>query len=42
MGLQQINDQTGMLKIDTNSPTIADIKDRVQKGELNGGISNSQ
>lgn len=37
MGLQQINDQTHMLTL-SNASSIAEIKDKVQKGELNGGI----
>ncbi len=37
MGLQQINAQTHMLTLN-NASSVADLKDRVQKGELNGGI----
>ncbi len=37
MGLQQINDQTHMLTL-SNASNMAEIKDKVQKGELNGGI----
>jgi ABC-2 type transport system permease protein len=37
MGLQQINDQTHMLTL-SNASNMAEIKDAVQRGELNGGI----
>jgi ABC-2 type transport system permease protein len=37
MGLQQINDQTHMLVL-SNASSITEIKDAVQRGELNGGI----
>jgi ABC-2 type transport system permease protein len=37
VGLQQINTQTHMLTL-SNASSIADIKDRVQKGEIDGGI----
>ncbi len=37
MGLQQINDQTHMLIL-SNASSMAEIKDAVQRGELNGGI----
>jgi ABC-2 type transport system permease protein len=37
MGLQAFNTQTNMLKL-SNVSTVADIKDMVQRGELNGGI----
>jgi ABC-2 type transport system permease protein len=37
MGLLQINDQTHMLVL-SNASSMDEIKDRVQKGELNGGI----
>jgi len=37
MGLQAFNAQTNMLKL-SNVSTVADIKDMVQSGELNGGI----
>jgi ABC-2 type transport system permease protein len=37
MGLQQINDQTHMLTL-SNASSMAEIKDAVQRGELNGGI----
>lgn len=37
MGLQQINDQTHYLAF-SNVTTMADIKDMVQKGDLEGGI----
>jgi len=37
MGLQQINTQTHMLIL-SNASSIADIKDRVQKGAIDGGI----
>lgn len=36
-GLNQINDQTHMLVM-TNVTTVADIKDMVQRGQLEGGI----
>ena len=36
-GLQQINTQTHMLIL-SNASSIADIKDRVQKGAIDGGI----
>src|SRR5271157_717634 len=36
-GLQQINTQTHMLKL-SNVSNMADIKDEVQKGDLDGGI----
>ncbi len=35
--LQQINDKTSMLKL-TSATSIADIKDSIQKGNLEGGI----
>ena len=37
MGLQQINNQTHYLAF-SNVTTMADIKDMVQKGDLEGGI----
>jgi ABC-2 type transport system permease protein len=37
MGLQAFNAQTNMLKL-SNVSTVDDIKDMVQRGELNGGI----
>jgi ABC-2 type transport system permease protein len=37
MGLQAFNAQTSMLKL-SNVSTVADIKEMVQSGELNGGI----
>jgi ABC-2 type transport system permease protein len=37
MGLQAFNAQTNMLKL-SNVSTVADIKEMVQSGELNGGI----
>jgi ABC-2 type transport system permease protein len=37
MGLQQINNQTHFLAF-SNVTTLADVKDMVQKGELEGGI----
>lgn len=37
IGLNQINDQTNMLSLSISS-SMADIKDKVQRGELNGGI----
>jgi ABC-2 type transport system permease protein len=37
MGLQQINDQTHMLVL-SNASSMTEIKDAVQRGELNGGI----
>ncbi len=37
MGLQQINNQTHMLII-SNVSSVADIRDMVQKGDLEGGI----
>jgi ABC-2 type transport system permease protein len=37
IGLTQINNQTHMLII-SNASSIADIKDKVQNGQLNGGI----
>src|SRR3972149_4247101 len=37
MGLQQINSQTGMFVL-SNASSIDDIKDRVQRGDLDGGI----
>lgn len=36
-GLQQINDQTHLLTL-SNASSIEDIRDKVQNGELNGGI----
>ncbi|MCL5949297.1 MAG: ABC transporter permease, partial [Candidatus Bathyarchaeota archaeon] len=36
-GLQQINDQTHLLSL-TNVSSVADIKDMVQRGQLQGGI----
>jgi ABC-2 type transport system permease protein len=38
MGLQQINNQTHMLKL-SNASSLADIKDKVQKGDIDGGIA---
>ena len=35
--LQQINQQTGMLQL-TTSPSVSDLKDSIQKGNLEGGI----
>jgi ABC-2 type transport system permease protein len=35
--LQQINQKTSMLKL-TNSPSVAALKDSIQKGDLEGGI----
>src|SRR5512135_2398989 len=35
--LQSINNQTGMLTL-TNVSNISEVKDMVQRGELNGGI----
>jgi len=37
MGLQQINSQTGMFVL-SNAPNMSDIKDRVQRGDIDGGI----
>jgi len=37
MGLQQINSQTSMLVL-SNASSIGDIKDMVQRGDLDGGI----
>jgi ABC-2 type transport system permease protein len=37
MGLQQINSQTGMFVL-SNAASMGDIKDRVQRGDLDGGI----
>lgn len=37
IGLQQINDQTHMLVL-SNASSMTEIKDKVQRGELNGGI----
>jgi ABC-2 type transport system permease protein len=37
MGLQQINSQTGMFVL-SNASSMSDIKDRVQRGDLDGGI----
>jgi ABC-2 type transport system permease protein len=37
MGLQQINSQTGMFVL-SNASSMADIKDMVQRGDLEGGI----
>lgn len=37
MGLQQINDQTHMLVL-SDAENVAQIKDQVQKGDLDGGI----
>jgi len=37
MGLQQINSQTGMMVL-SNASSMTDIKDMVQKGEVDGGI----
>jgi ABC-2 type transport system permease protein len=37
MGLQQINTQTHMLKL-SNASSITDIKDKIQKGDIDGGI----
>jgi len=37
MGLQQIDTQTHMLKL-SNVSSVAEIKDKVQKGEIDGGI----
>ena len=35
--LQQINDKTSMFKL-TNASSVADIRDSIQKGDLEGGI----
>ncbi len=37
MGLQQINTQTHMLKL-SNASSVAEIKDKIQKGDIDGGI----
>ena len=37
MGFQQINSQTGMFVL-SNASSMSDIKDRVQRGDLEGGI----
>lgn len=37
MGLQQINNQTGMFVL-SNASSMGDIKDMVQRGDLDGGI----
>jgi ABC-2 type transport system permease protein len=37
MGLQQINSQTGMFVL-SNASSMSDIRDRVQRGDLDGGI----
>jgi ABC-2 type transport system permease protein len=37
VGLQQINTQTHMLTL-SNASSMAEVKDKVQKGELDGGI----
>jgi ABC-2 type transport system permease protein len=37
MGLQQINNRTGMMVL-SNASSMGDIKDRVQRGDLDGGI----
>jgi ABC-2 type transport system permease protein len=37
MGFQQINNQTGMFVL-SNASSMSDIKDRVQRGDLEGGI----
>jgi ABC-2 type transport system permease protein len=37
MGLQQINSQTGMFVL-SNASSMSDIKDKVQRGDLDGGI----
>jgi ABC-2 type transport system permease protein len=37
MGFQQINSQTGMFVL-SNASSMSDIKDRVQRGDLDGGI----
>jgi len=37
MGLQQINSQTGMFVL-SNASSMSDIKDMIQRGELDGGI----
>jgi len=37
MGLQQINSQTGMFVL-SNASSMGDIKDMVQRGDLDGGI----
>src|SRR4030043_541016 len=37
MGLQQINSQTGMVVL-SNASSMGDIKDMVQRGDLDGGI----
>jgi ABC-2 type transport system permease protein len=37
MGLQQINNQTGMFVL-SNAASMGDIKDMVQRGDLDGGI----
>ena len=37
MGLQQINSRTGMMVL-SNASSMGDIKDRIQRGDLDGGI----
>ncbi len=37
MGLQQINNRTGMMVL-SNASSMGDIKDRIQRGDLDGGI----
>jgi ABC-2 type transport system permease protein len=37
MGLQQINNRTGMMVLSTAS-SMGDIKDRIQRGDIDGGI----
>src|SRR3990170_3209300 len=37
MGLQQINSQTGMFAL-SNASSMGDIKDMIQRGDLDGGI----
>jgi ABC-2 type transport system permease protein len=36
-GLQQINNQTGMMVL-SNASSMSDVKDQIQQGKLNGGI----
>jgi len=37
MGLQQINNRTGMMVL-SNASSMGDIKDRIQRGDIDGGI----
>ena len=37
MGLQQINNRTGMMVL-SNASSMGDIKDRIQRGDVDGGI----